>query len=164
MPDLSQALHGALNDQIRLELSSAYLYLAMSARCTDRSLRGTAHWLRKQWEEELGHATKLIDYVHERGGRIELGALEAPAFEYRSLTGLFEHVLEHEREVTAAIYALCRKATEEQDFASSAFLEWFVREQIEEENSARDVLDLLRMAGDEGPGLIMVDRQLGQRA
>jgi ferritin len=163
MPAMSKALNGALNDQIRLELSSAYLYLAMSTLCADRSLRGSAHWLRLQWEEELGHATKLIDYVQERGGSVELRSIDAPAVEFHNLTRLFEAVLDHEGQVTTSIYALCRLATDEQDFAAATFLQWFVSEQVEEENAARDVLDLLRTAGDQGPGLILVDQQLGQR-
>jgi ferritin len=163
MPELSTALCNALNKQVQKELASAYAYLIMSSHCASRNLRGTAHWLRKQWEEELSHATKLLDYVIERGSRATLGAIDTPSFKFKSLTDLFEKVLQHEREVTASIHKLYEQAGKDGDFAAQAFLQWFVTEQVEEETSAHAIVETLRMAGDTGTGLLMVDRQLGQR-
>jgi len=163
MPRLSDSLCDAINDQIAIEMSSAYYYLKLSTECAARNLHGSAHWLKQQWTEELGHATKLIDYVLERGNEVRLGSLDEPRYAYTSLTALFQSVLEHEQGVTASINALYQKATTEQDFAAQTFLQWYVTEQVEEENSAQDVVDTLRMVGDEGAALLMVDRQLGRR-
>jgi ferritin len=163
MPKLTKSLSKALNEQIQNEISSAYLYLAMAAECSNRNLKGTANWLRVQWQEELTHATKMLDYVLERGNDVRLRAIPEPVFEFKSLTAVFEHVLEHEQAVSSAISALYGKAAEEQDFAAQAFLQWFVTEQVEEENSAQAVLDMLRIGGDQGTALLLVDRHLAQR-
>jgi ferritin len=163
MPKLSTPLSAAFNAQIQKEFASAYLYLEMAARCSAANLKGTAHWLRKQWDEEVGHATKMMDYAIGRGNEVHLESLPEPEFEYRSLTDVFEHVLRHEQEVTAAINDLYSRAAQEKDWAAQAFLQWYVNEQVEEENAARDILDLLRVGGDQGAVLLMIDRQLGQR-
>jgi ferritin len=163
MPDLSKTLNEAMNEQVEKELASAYLYLEMSIQVAAHNLKGAAHWLRRQWEEELGHATKLIDYIADRGGDPKLRALEKPHFEYTNLTALFQSVLEHEQAVTQRIYKLFEAAKAEQDYAAQAFLQWYVTEQVEEENSAREVLDTLKVGGDEGPALLMVDRLLARR-
>ncbi len=164
MPALSSSLLSALNEQINAETYSAYLYLAMSAHCAAENLPGAAHWLRLQWQEELGHATKLVDYVTERGGRVKLGAIAEPPAEFGSPLALFESVLEHEKEVTASIYRLCDLASAEKDHAAQALLQWYVNEQVEEENSAAEIVSMLRLAGDSGSALLMIDRQLAQRA
>lgn len=164
MPALSDAMRNALNEQINAELASAYLYLSMSAFCDRQNLTGAAHWLRLQWQEELGHATKLIDYVTERGGEVALGAIEAPPARFGSLAAIFEQVLAHEQQVTAAIYRLYDLAVSEKDYAAQALLQWYVDEQVEEEKSAAEILAMLRLAGDSGAALLMVDRQLAQRA
>ena len=163
MPKLSKSMSKALNEQIQNEISSAYLYLAMAAECSSRNLKGTANWLRVQWQEELAHATKMVDYVLERGNEVRLRAIPEPTFEFKSLTAAFEHVLEHEQAVSAAINTLYAKAAQENDFAAQAFLQWFVTEQVEEENSAQAVLDMLHIGGDQGAALLLVDRHLGQR-
>jgi len=163
MPKLSKSLCDAMNVQVQNELASAYLYLAMSAGCAAQNLKGSAHWLKMQWEEELLHATKMLDYIVERGNDVRLDAVPKPAFELKTLSGVFEQVLSHEQGVTVAINELYAQATEEKDFAAQSFLQWFVTEQVEEENNAQDVLDMLRIGGDEGAGLLMVDQSLGQR-
>jgi ferritin len=163
MPKLSKSLCDAMNVQVQNELASAYLYLAMSSGCAAKNLRGSAHWLRMQWEEELLHATKMLDYIIERGNEVRLDAVPNPDFEFETLSGVFEQVLSHEQGITVAINELYALATEAQDFAAQSFLQWFVTEQIEEENSAQDVLDMLKIGGDEGAGLLMVDQSLGQR-
>lgn len=164
MPALSDTMRDALNEQANAELASAYLYLGMSAFCAGRNLTGAAHWLRLQWQEELGHATKLIDYVTERGGQVVLKAIAQPPDRFGSLADLFRRVLAHEQEVTAAIYRLCDLAAKEKDYAAQALLQWYVDEQVEEEKSAAEVLAMLDLAGDSGAALLMVDRQLAQRA
>lgn len=163
MPRLSNSFCDALNEQIGMEISSAYYYLKLSTLCAERNLKGAAHWLRLQWDEELGHATKLIDYVLDRGNEVKLGAVENPQVEFRSLTAVFQSVLEHEQKVTASINALFEQATSEQDFAAQTFLQWYVTEQVEEENSAQEVVETLKIGGEEGPALLMIDNQLGSR-
>lgn len=163
MPELSSTLCAALNQQIKNEFQSAYAYLKMSAECATGRLKGSAHWLRRQWEEELSHAMKLLEYVIERGNKVELKSIEEPQFEFKSLTAVFEQVLKNEQAVTAEINELYEQSVLERDYAAQAFLQWFVTEQVEEENSAQEILDTLRVAGDRGTALLMVDRQLAQR-
>jgi len=163
MPKLSKSLCDAMNVQVQNELASAYLYLAMSAGCAAQNLRGSAHWLKLQWEEEILHATKMLDYIIERGNDVRLETIPKPEFEFESLATVFEQVLSHEQSVTVAINELYALATADKDFAAQSFLQWFVTEQIEEENSAQDVLDMLKIGGDDGAGLLMVDQSLSQR-
>jgi len=164
VPQLSAKITDALNQQINDELSSAYAYLAMAAWTDTQNLSGSAHWLRLQWQEELGHATKLIDYMAERDGKIVLKAIPQPAATFTSLLQLFETVLEQERSVTASIYRIYDLAVSEKDYAAQALLQWYVEEQVEEENSASEIISMLKLAGDSGSGLLMVDRQLAARA
>ncbi len=164
MPDLSKPLEDAFGDQINLELSSAYVYLGMSAYCESIDFRGAAHWLRVQWEEELVHALKLLDHVGERGGRVTLKEIRRPPAQTGSLLELFERVLNHEKEVTASIYRVYDLSVVEKDYGAQALLQWFVNEQIEEEKSATEIVSMLRLAGDGGSALFMVDRELAGRA
>ncbi|ANM29121.1 hypothetical protein ABI59_05190 [Acidobacteria bacterium Mor1] len=163
MPQLSPRLCEAINEQIKNEISSAYLYLAMSTECSARSLNGAAHWLRRQWDEELAHATKLIDYMDERGVKSEFQSIPAPEFKFEGLLALFEQALAHEQKVTLSINGLMEKAIQEQDHAAQIFLQWFVTEQIEEENSTEEVVEMLRLAGDDGSALLIIDQRLGAR-
>ena len=159
----TKTMQAALNTQICSEFSSAYTYLAMSAHCSAQSLDGFAGWLRTQAQEEAGHAIKIYDYVEDRGGRVALQAIDRPRAEWKSMLDLFQHVLEHERHVTGEIDALYALAVQEKDYASQAFLQWFVTEQIEEEKTATQVVETLRLVGDHRETLITVDRELGQR-
>jgi ferritin len=161
---LSKSLQDAFNDQIKNEIQSAYLYLAMSAHCEAVNLPGAAHWLHAQWEEELSHAMKLYKYVFERGGRVTLGAIEKPQAEFPGLPGIFQQVLAHEQKVTAMINSLYALATKENDYAVQVELHWFIKEQVEEEKNASEIVEMLKMAGESGPTLLMADRQLGARA
>ena len=164
MPALSKSINDALNAQIALELSSAHIYLSMSAYSTAQNLPGAAHWLRLQWTEELGHATKLIDYIGERGGSVTLGAIDEPVAQFDSPTDLFQQVLAHEEKVTVAINEIYGLCISEGDYVSLTLLQWYANEQVEEENSASEVLAMLSRAGDSGPGILLVDRHLAQRA
>jgi ferritin len=160
---LTKVMQDALNTQIRSEFASAYTYLAMSAHCAAQSLNGFARWLRVQAQEEAGHAMKIYDYLEDRGGRVALQAVDRPPAEWNAPLDLFQDVLAHERKVTAEIDALYALALQEKDYASQAFLQWFVTEQIEEEKTATQVVETLRLVGDRREALIMVDRELGQR-
>ncbi len=160
---LSKAMQGALNAQIRNEFSSAYGYLAMSAYCDENNLAGCAHWLRLQAQEEVGHALKLYDFVHSRGGRVVLEAIEQPPSKFSSALDVFQQALEQERKISGLIHRLYGMALKEGDYACQVLLQWFVTEQVEEEKNAVQVVEQLKMAGEKGPGLLMLDRQLATR-
>lgn len=164
MPQLSKKMTAALNDQINMEVASAYIYLSMSGYCAEANLKGAASWLRIQWGEELEHATKLIDYVGERGGSVALKTIAQPPSKFKSLLDVFEQVLAHEQKVTAAIHKIYDLAITEKDYASQTFLQWYVNEQVEEENSPAEIIGMLRLVGDSGAALLVVDRQLAERA
>lgn len=160
---LKQSIEKALNRQLNRELYSAYLYLAMSAYFESSNLKGSASWMRVQAQEELMHAMKFYSYVSERGGRVTLEAIEAPPTEWKSPLAAFEHVYEHEQKVTGLIHELINLAIAEKDHATNSFLQWFVTEQVEEEASADEVRHKLRLIGEDGAGLFMLDGELGQR-
>jgi len=160
---LSQKMEQNLNKQVNAELYSSYLYLSMSAYFSEINLSGCAHWMRLQAQEELSHALKLYDYINERGGRPVLESIEAPRSSWGSPTEVFENVLSHEQKVTGLINDLVDLAIQQKDHATNNFLQWFVSEQVEEEASANEVLQRIRMTGNDGGGLFMLDQELGKR-
>lgn len=160
---VSKKMQDALNEQIRHEINSAYLYLSMSMYAVSMNLPGFASWLRVQWQEELAHAMKLAEIVQDRGGRVVLQALEKPPGEFKSPLDVFQQVLSHERKVTALINKLFENAVKENDYATQVEVQWFIKEQVEEEKNAGAILDQLRLAGESGPSLMMVDRALAMR-
>jgi ferritin len=160
---LSQKIQEVLNKQINNELFSEYLYLSMSAYFEDASFKGMANWMRIQAGEEHGHALKIYDFINNRNGRVTLAQIEAPKTEWKSPLDVFEDALKHEQKITASIYDISNLALAEKDHASHDFLEWFVKEQVEEESAARTVVDQLKLVGSDGTGLYMIDQQLSQR-
>jgi ferritin len=160
---LSEKLEKALNDQLNAELYSSYLYLSMSAYFQANNLAGFANWMRIQAQEELIHVMKFYDYIGERGGRVSLGAVEAPPSEWTSPLAAFEHVHKHEQMVTGLVNDLVNLAIDKRDHATNSFLQWFVTEQVEEEASADAVVQKLKLVGDDGGGLFLVDQELGKR-
>ena len=160
---IGKKIQDAMNEQIKNELYSAYLYLSMAAYCESINLPGCAHWMRMQEQEERLHAFKFFDFIHERGGRVTLRAIDQPPSEFESLLGVFEKTLEHEQKVTAMINDLYALAIQEKDYASQIFLQWFITEQVEEEDSASQIVETLKMIGDKGHALLMLDRELGGR-
>lgn len=160
---LSKPLEDAVNEQINKELYSAYLYLSMSTYCESVNLAGFAHWMRVQAQEELGHAMKLFDYVNERGGRVVLKAIEQPPPVWKSPLEMFQEVLKHERKVTGLINQLHALAVKERDDAAQTELQWFVTEQVEEEENAGAVVAKLKTVGDQGAPLLALDKELGAR-
>lgn len=160
---LSPELTRAYNDQIQLEFESSFAYLQMGADFELRSLPGMAKWMRMQSGEEYAHAMKFIQFVLDRGAKLQLNALAAPAATPASVVATFEAALGHEQRVSKAIHGLYAKALAEQDFSSLPLLQWFVNEQVEEENTVSSILDRLRMVGDDRTGLLFLDRELGAR-
>jgi ferritin len=160
---LGKKLEDALNEQINKELYSGYLYLSMSAYCESESLPGFAGWMRAQAQEEVEHAMRLFDHVFATGGRVVLKVIEMPAPVWKSPLEMFEEVLEHERKVTGMIHRLYELAVQEQEYATQMELQWFITEQVEEEDSAGQIVEQLKRIGDQPMGLLMMDRQLGER-
>jgi ferritin len=160
---ISDKVQKAINDQITAEFASAYLYLAMSAWCEDQNLKGFAHWMRLQAEEEKEHGFKLFDYLVDRGGKVILGALEAPPDNFDSIEDVFQQTLEHERKVTARIHKLNELAIQEKDHATVAHLQWFITEQVEEESSAEDILNQIKMVEGRPGTIFYIDREVGKR-
>lgn len=160
---IKTALAEAINDQIRAEFQSAYLYLQMSAWFTEQNLPGFAHWMRTQWQEETLHAMKLYDFVHQRGGAIVLGGIDAPAGSYANPLSVFEKVREHELMITDRINALYERALTEKDLPLQIVLQWFINEQVEEESQVMEIIDRLKLIGSDGPSIYLFDRQLATR-
>ncbi len=152
----------AINEQINAELYSAYLYWAMSACANDMGFPGMANWLYNQYQEETAHAQILYKFLTRVGAKVELTAIETPPADYTSPQEMFDEVLAHERKVTALIHKLVAIAREANDYAAENMLRWFVNEQVEEEETAGDIVAMLNLAKS-GNGLLMIDRDLAGR-
>lgn len=161
---LSEKMNDALNIQANRELYSSYLYLSMSYYFESIKMSGFAHWMRLQAGEELVHTMKMLDYVAGKGGRAKMLAVEAPKFTWDSPLQAFQHVWDHERMVTGLIKALVKVAEEERDEGTKEFLQWYVKEQVEEEESSDNVLNKVKAAGDDKSALETADKLLGQRS
>jgi ferritin len=161
---ISQTMQSAINNQVKHEFDSAYLYLAMAAYCESLNLPGFAQWMRLQYQEENQHALKLFEHVLDRDGRVTLQALDQPPADFKSPLEMMQMALGHERKVTGLIHRLLETAVKESDPAAQVLLQWFVTEQVEEEKSVSLIVEQLKMAGDQGLALLLLDRELGARA
>ncbi|MEI8004362.1 MAG: ferritin [Methanothrix sp.] len=161
---LSEKMNEALNVQANRELYSSYLYTSMSYYFESINMLGFAHWMRLQAGEELVHTMKMLDYVAGRGGRAKMLAVEAPKFTWDSPLQAFQHVWDHERAVTGLIQTLVKVAEVESDEAALEFLQWYVSEQVEEEESSDNVLNKVKTAGNDRAALEAADKMLGQRS
>ncbi len=160
---LSKTMLNALNKQINKEIYSAYLYMSMSAYSQFIGLKGFANWFMVQYNEEMEHAMKIYTYVNDQGEKVKLMAIDEPPVEFESPMDMFEKTLDHEKFITKSINELVDLATEEKDHATKIFLQWFVTEQIEEEGNDNDIINQLKLIGENGNGLLMLDRELGGR-
>ena len=160
---IKQSVQDAINEQIKEEFYSAFVYLSMSAYFESVSLGGLAHWMRVQYQEEEQHALRLFDYLNERGGTVELKEIPAAPMGFKSPLAVMEQALAHERHVTSLIESLYEQAAKENDYATQAALQWFITEQVEEENNAGTIVEQLRMIGDNRAALLMLDMELGKR-
>ena len=160
---ISDNLVKELNEQIMHEFFSANYYLAMAAYCAANDFNGFAHFFIVQAEEERFHAMKLFSYINDRGGRALISGFEEPKNDFNSLEEVFSSALAHEKFVTKRIYKLVDLASEEKEHATISFLNWFVDEQIEEEASMSEVLSKIKILGEKGQGIYMLDKELSQR-
>jgi ferritin len=160
---LSKTLLDEMNNQIKFELYSAYLYLAMAAHFDEANWYGFASWMRKQASEEQEHAMKFFEYIHDRGGVVALQAIDQPPTKFGTPTEIFAEVLKHEQFVTSRINLLYGIAVKDNDYASQSMLDWFINEQVEEEKNASQILDWLKMAGDAVNALFQINGMLASR-
>ncbi len=160
---ISKEMEKAFNDQINAELYSEYLYLSMQAYFSRLNLQGFVNWFTVQVQEEHAHAMGMFDYVHERGGDVRLMAIDAPQTDWESPLACFEHVLEHEQLVTSKINALMDVAENEKDRAALSFLDWYLKEQVEEESNVGGVLATLKLIKDDANALLLLDKDLAAR-
>lgn len=160
---INKKIEEALNEQINAEFWSAYLYLSMSLHFEHEGRNGLANWFRIQFQEEQAHALALIDYLNARDGKVILKPIADVPSSWESPLAAFEATLEHEKKVTEKINNLYALAEQEKDFATRQKLNTFVAEQVEEEDTVRQIIDDLTLVGDDGTGLFQIDRQLASR-
>jgi ferritin len=160
---ITEKMTQALNEQVNREMYSAYLYMSMSAHCNQVGLKGFANWFMVQYHEEMLHAMKIYEYIQRQGAPIALAAIQAPPAAYESPLDLFTKTLAHEQFITRSINDLMELAIAEKDHASQIFLEWYVNEQVEEEENDNDIIAQLNLIKDNPQGLMMLDRELAGR-
>jgi ferritin len=160
---LDQRMQDAFNSQINWEFYSAYLYLSMASQFAEMGMSGGQNWMTVQYQEEIAHARIMFGYVLTRGGRVMLDAIAQPETEWPSGLAMFQDALAHEEKVTARIHDMASLALEIKDHATYNFLQWFISEQVEEEESAMDMVHKFRLAGDTPAGLYQLDKDLAAR-
>ncbi|MEA4884810.1 MAG: ferritin [Clostridia bacterium] len=160
---LSERLQGELNQQINYELYSAYLYASMETYFLGKSLNGFANWLKVQTQEEMAHARIFFEFMHRKNAAVDLEAIGKPDADFRSILDVFERALAHEKFVTGRIYTLMDIAKEEREHSTVSFLQWFVDEQVEEEDNFQGLVDKLKLIGDNPHALLMLDAELAAR-
>ena len=161
---INKKLETALNKQINEEMFSAYLYLSMSAYFHSLNLGGFASWMKVQAQEEMSHAMKFFHFLEEMEGRVSLRTIQEPEKKWQSPLAAFTAVRQHEQHISGCINDLYRLAMAENCYPMQIMLQWFIKEQVEEEKNATGILDQLKLVGDSGTPLFMLDRQLGARA
>ena len=160
---ISDRMQEALNKQVTAEFHAAHLYLSMAAHFQSLNLDGFAAWMRAQWLEETGHAMMIFNFINDRGGKVALGQIDAPPTAWESPLAAFEAAYGHEQKVTAMIGDLVELAAAEKDHATGVFLQWFVTEQVEEEDHASTAVEKLKLVQGSPNGLFMMDRAMGAR-
>lgn len=160
---ISERIQSKLNEQVQKEFYSAYLYLSIEAYFTSLNLNGFANWFRIQAQEERDHAMMIFEYINRVGGRVKLGQIDAPKTEFESIEEALKLTLEHEQFVTSSIYSIVDAAQEEKDHKTNSFLQWFVNEQVEEEENADNNVRKHELVKGDGRGILMLDAELAQR-
>ncbi len=161
---MNAAVLASVQEQIQAEIESAYLYFALALQCKDRGLPGIAHWLIVQHNEERAHAMKFIEHAHARGQSVALEDIRIKRVEWENVEQLFRSILEHEHYITGRIHGMYQLAQREHDYPLLPLLQWFISEQVEEEETVRTILDKIAMVGQTGSSLFLLDQELGRRA
>lgn len=160
---ISEAINEILNEQINKEFYSGYLYLSMSAHLKELGLNGFASWTKIQAKEEVEHGLKIFDYLINCNSFVTLKQIKTPEFEFQGILSIFNHIYEHEKSITRSIMAIAKKAEEECDRSTLSFIDWFVTEQIEEENNVKEIIKRLELFGEDKVALYLMDKELGER-
>jgi len=160
---LSPTMYAALNKHMNTELFSAYLYLNMAAAANEMGFKGSANWFNVQYQEEMVHFMKFYVYINSQGAQAVVEQMPKPASSFSSLLDFFAETLKHEQYITKCINDVTELAVQEKDHATQIFLQWFVTEQIEEEENDREIIGKLKLIGDNGYGQLMLDNELGTR-
>lgn len=161
--NISTKLFAAINKQIGFELYSGYLYKSMAIYCKLNNFKGMASWLNMQAHEENEHAEKMMEHLIDRGYKVVLPKIDEPPSNFKSVTEIFEKAFEHEKHVTANIHKLYKLAVAEEDYPGQIMLQWFIKEQVEEEANAGEIVDKLKMINGNLGAIFMLDHQLGMR-
>ena len=161
---MNQKIEKAFNEQINEELFSSYVYLAMAAHFENLNLEGFANWMKHQAQEEVEHAMRFFTHINRRGGKVTLKAIAEPPANFGTPLEAFEKALAHEQHITGAINGLYELALEEKDYPAQLELQWFIDEQVEEEENTGNVVELLKLAGENKGALLMLDRELAKRS
>jgi ferritin len=160
---LNKTIQDALNEHMNQEFYASYLYLSMSAYCEEINLPGFAHWMRVQSQEEYSHAMKMFDFIVKQKGRVILHPIDQPTIEFHSPLDVMQQTLEHERYVSRLINQLYELAVREHDYPTQVHLQWFITEQVGEEKVASNIVEQLKMIGERGDALLLLDRELAKR-
>ncbi len=160
---ISNTINEVLNEQINKEFYSGYLYLSMSAHLKELGLNGFASWTRLQAKEEVEHGLKIFDYLIDCNSFVTLKQIRTPEFEFNGISSIFNHIYEHEKCITRSIMEIAKKAEEENDRTTLNFIDWFIEEQIEEEEAVKNIIKRLDMFGDDKVALYLMDQELAKR-
>ena len=160
---ISEAINSVINEQINKEFYSGYLYLSMSAYLREIGLFGFASWMKLQAKEEVAHGLKLFDYLIERNSFVTLKQIKAPEFEFNGVTSIFNHIYDHEKCITSSVMKVAKIAEDECDRTTLSFIDWFIQEQIEEEQAVKSIINRLELFGDDSASLFLMDQELAQR-
>lgn len=161
---ISDAINEILNEQINKEFYSGYLYLSMSAHLKELGLNGFAKWTKIQAKEEVEHGLKIFDYLINCNSFVTLKQIRTPEFEFHGVLSIFNHIYEHEQRITRSIMAIAQKADEECDRTTLSFIDWFISEQIEEEEAVKNIIKRLELFGEDKVALYLMDKELGELA
>ena len=160
---ISEQINEILNEQINKEFYSGYLYLSMSAHMKELGLNGFSSWLKHQAREEVEHGLKIFDYLIDCNSFVTLKQIRTPDFEFNGIISIFETIYEHEKCITRAIMTVAKKAEEECDRTTLNFVDWFIEEQVEEEQAIKNIIKRLEMFGDDKVALFLMDKELSER-
>ena len=161
---ISESINNILNEQINKEFYSGYLYLSMSAHLKELGLNGFAKWTKYHAKEEVEHGLKIFDYLINCNSFVTLKQIRTPEFEFEGILSIFNHIYEHEQSITHAIMEIAQKADEEKDRTTLNFIDWFIAEQIEEEEAVKNIIKRLEVFGEDKVALYLMDKELEQRA
>lgn len=160
---VSEKINEIINEQINKEFYSGYLYLSMSAHLKELGLFGFASWTKIQAKEEVEHGLKLLDYLLERNSFVTLKQISMPTFEYNGVISIFNKIYEHEKCITKSVMEIAKLAEDECDRKTLTFIDWFIEEQVEEEQNVKNIIKRLELFGEDKTSLLLMDQELGKR-